>query len=495
MLLAVAMTTLSALAVWAFHAGGYTLSYGDAEAHLNIARRVIDSRTPGYEQLGTVWLPLLHVLTLPFVRSQTLWQNGLAGVVIPALSYVVAAMLLYAIARRVYGEMAAGWAAALTFALNPNLLYLQATPMTEPLFFAVQLSLVWAVVWFAQSQRTAAVLLAGLTGALGTLVRYDGWFVLPFAALAILLSAKENRWLAATVFSLLAALGPVYWLIHNRWIYSNWLEFYNGPYSALAIQGSATYAGRGDWVTAARYFAVAAKECSGWATLGLAAVGLIGVAVRRAWVPVLILAASPVFYVASLHSGGTPIQVPDLWPGGYYNTRYGMAVLPLAAFLAAGIAALVPRRAMVVAIVIVALTPWVLYPRLSNWIVWKEAQVNSQARRAWTRETAQFLREEYQRGDGVYLSFGDQTGILREAGIPLREAMHEGNGLTWIAALTRPDLFWWQKWAIARDGDAVSRAMKAKKARVVRIIRVTGAPAIEVYENEHPLRQGARRSK
>ena len=44
---------------WCFERG-YVLYYGDAEAHLNIARRIVDSRTPGPEQIGTVWLPLPH---------------------------------------------------------------------------------------------------------------------------------------------------------------------------------------------------------------------------------------------------------------------------------------------------------------------------------------------------------------------------------------------------------------------------------------------------
>ncbi|MFZ0798112.1 MAG: hypothetical protein WAM98_10025, partial [Terriglobales bacterium] len=38
------------------------LLYGDAVAHINIARRVFDSQTPGLLQLGTVWLPLPHLL-------------------------------------------------------------------------------------------------------------------------------------------------------------------------------------------------------------------------------------------------------------------------------------------------------------------------------------------------------------------------------------------------------------------------------------------------
>src|SRR6478672_3406837 len=58
------LTAISAAAVWWCASHGYTLYYGDAEAHLNIARRVLDSRTPGPEQLGTAWLPLPHVLML-----------------------------------------------------------------------------------------------------------------------------------------------------------------------------------------------------------------------------------------------------------------------------------------------------------------------------------------------------------------------------------------------------------------------------------------------
>ena len=38
------------------------LNYGDAVAHLHIARRVFDSRTAALLELGSVWLPLPHIL-------------------------------------------------------------------------------------------------------------------------------------------------------------------------------------------------------------------------------------------------------------------------------------------------------------------------------------------------------------------------------------------------------------------------------------------------
>ncbi|MGA8867092.1 MAG: hypothetical protein WB510_08995, partial [Candidatus Sulfotelmatobacter sp.] len=67
---------------------GDVLLYGDAVAHINIARRVFDSKTPGLLQLGTVWLPLPHLLILPFVVSDSLWQSGAGGSLPSMVAYV-----------------------------------------------------------------------------------------------------------------------------------------------------------------------------------------------------------------------------------------------------------------------------------------------------------------------------------------------------------------------------------------------------------------------
>src|SRR5580692_8055029 len=45
------------------------LLYIDSISHLEIARRVVSSTSPGLAQLGYVWLPLPHLLMLPFVWS------------------------------------------------------------------------------------------------------------------------------------------------------------------------------------------------------------------------------------------------------------------------------------------------------------------------------------------------------------------------------------------------------------------------------------------
>ena len=122
------------------------LNYGDAVAHLHIARRVFDSRTPRFSQLGSVWLPLPHILLVPFVQDYQWWATGLAGVIPSALAYIAACAGLYRLVRRFASAAAAALALAF-FALNPNLLYLQTTAMTEPLFLC---EMIWIVVWMVE---------------------------------------------------------------------------------------------------------------------------------------------------------------------------------------------------------------------------------------------------------------------------------------------------------------------------------------------------------
>src|SRR5208282_262410 len=75
------------------------LLYGDAVAHINIARRVIDSQTPGLLQLGTVWLPLPHLLMVPFIFSTTMWQNGGGGSIPSMIAYVFGVVGIFRLVR------------------------------------------------------------------------------------------------------------------------------------------------------------------------------------------------------------------------------------------------------------------------------------------------------------------------------------------------------------------------------------------------------------
>lgn len=475
---------------------GWTLYYGDAEAHLNIARRIVDSRTPGYDQIGTSWLPLPHLLSIPLVGNDRLWRSGLAGAIPSAACFVISGVFLFLAMRRATQSFAAAFAASGLFALNPNLLYLQSTPMTEPAFFAGLMALLYFTILFRDTQSFGAVIGAGLASLAASLARYEGWFLIPFATVYFLLAARrwQLRLLSAVVFGAIASLGPLYWLGHNWWLYNNPLEFYNGPYSAKAIyQRSGTYPGDHDWRKAWLFFRTAAVMCAGWGAVIVAGVGLVGCIIRRTLWPMLLLALPSGFYLWSMYSGGAAIFVPQLWYGSYYNTRYGLAPLPLFAAAGAGVVLLIRgkwRIVAAVAAILAGVIPWLVRPQADNWICWKESQVNSEARRAWTQDAARFLADQYRPGAGIITSFGDLTGILREAGIPLREALHDGNEPAWMAATTRPDLFLHEEWAIAISGDPVATAVErasfktGPRYHLVKCITLKDAPVIEIYKRD-----------
>jgi hypothetical protein len=236
--------------------------------------------------------------------------------------------------------------------------------------------------------------------------------------------------------------------------------------------------------------------CAGWGAIMVAAAGLLGVVLKRVFWPLLLASLPVVFYLWSIYSGGAAIFVPQLWFNSYYNTRYGLAALPLLAVAGACTTLLTAERwrpFVALAAIVIAAAPWLVRPRPDDWICWKESQINSESRRAWTREAAQVLALPYQRGSGIFTSFGDLTGILREAGIPLREALHDGNEPAWMAATTRPNLFLHEEWAIAISGDAVATAVQRARFKtgppgpryhLERTIMIKGAPVIEIYKRD-----------
>lgn len=487
---------LGAAASAYFYWRGSLLYYGDAVAHLNIARRLIDSRTPGWDQIGTVWLPLPHLLMLPFVRSMRLWTTGLAGSISSGLCFVLGGVFFFLATRRAFASAAAATAACLLLAFNPNMLYLQSLAMTEPVFFAAIAALLYFTVRFRQEQSPIWAIAAGLAACAGTLTRYEGWFLIPFVTLYIFFAAREQRIFSAVLFGAVASLGPLWWLAHNWWYFGDPLEFYRGGSSANAIYqraldaGMGRYAGDHDWKLAFLYFRSAATLCAGTPLAWMAMAGAAAAILKRAFWPLILLSLAPVFYVMSIHSAGTPIFMPHLWPHSWYNTRYGLAALPLLAFAAAGLVALAPaklRSFVAAAVVIAAVAPWLAYPRAENWICWKESQVNSEDRRAWTRQAADFLEHNRHSGEGIIAGFGDLTGIFQAAHIPLRATLHEGNEPLWMAALGRPDLFLWDEWAVAASGDPLATALdRARKNGprydlVKTIVVAKGAPVIEIY--------------
>src|SRR5262245_36364355 len=79
-----------ACAAWYYNALGLTLSHYDARGHLIVARRIIDNVTPGWQQIGAVWLPLPHLLNALPVQIDALYRSGASAVAISIASYAIA---------------------------------------------------------------------------------------------------------------------------------------------------------------------------------------------------------------------------------------------------------------------------------------------------------------------------------------------------------------------------------------------------------------------
>ena len=469
--------TASTFGFW-LYLHGYVLYYGDAQAHLNISRSIIDSRTPGYEQIGTVWLPALHLICVPFVRNDWLWSSGLAGTIPVATCFVIAGTCFYLAAKQVFNCMISAGIVLACFALNPNVLYLATIPMTEVVFLA---GLAIALLALVRHNLLLGILASWLM----SLTRYDGWFLIPFLAIGFAFVTRGSRWKTLFGFGFAASIAPLCWVAHNWWETSNPLDFFNGPYSAMAIQGSRDYPGFHNWPVAIQYYAAAGRLCAGPLLIVLGFIGfLCGFLNKFAW-PMIFLLLTPAFYVWSIHSSKNPIFVPELWPHGYYNSRYGIAIVAFAAFATGAIAASLPKdfRMFAVALPFVSVLPWVLHPSPESWITWKESQVNSNSRRAWTARSVAYIKPRYTNGERILTNFGDLTGIFCKADIPLQETLHEGNGPYWLAAATLPDSYRQARWVIVQSGTKLSQKIdQAKGFQLVQSIFSKDAPTVEIYQ-------------
>ncbi|HLW52458.1 MAG TPA: glycosyltransferase family 39 protein [Candidatus Angelobacter sp.] len=477
-LLALLSAVISASALWFCYRRGILFLDGDAPAHINIARRVFDSRTPGLLQLGTVWLPLPHLLDIPFIANDWLWRTGLGGSIPSMLAYIAGTLGIFRLVRGL-ASRAAAWIAGLIYALNPNLIFIQSTAMTESLYLCL---FVWATVFFAEFVRDAAspekppgrsLEKCGLVLAAAVLTRYDGWFLSTVLVAALILYAviaprfSGGLRRSAVKFALLPFLTACLWLAYNHASYGNALEFANGPYSAGAIQQRSrtpsmpTYPGEHFPRTAELYFLKAARLDLGegraeYLLSSAAFIGLLSVIYfARGFWPWIPLWCPVVLYAVSIAWGSVPIYVPGWWPFSYYNLRYGLQLLPaVAVFVAVGyelLSKLVPRRMVALAAaVLIAVSYGSLWLHTPPCL--REAQANGNARVQFEQQLARLL-DQLPPSATIMMDCGAHSGAVEMAGIPFKRVLRESNPGYWEIALTQPAKS--ADYVVAIDGDDV----------------------------------------
>ncbi len=154
---------------------GLSMAHYDAKAHLLVARRMVDSTTPGYAQMGAHWLPLIHLLYLPFVLMDSQYRSALIPSLLSVCAFALSGWLVYRIAARLTGSVAAGLFAASVLLANANLQFLQSAPLTEPVYMVLSLLALDSLLRWREGGGTSIPRLPALWAALGALCRYEGW--------------------------------------------------------------------------------------------------------------------------------------------------------------------------------------------------------------------------------------------------------------------------------------------------------------------------------
>lgn len=433
-----ALSAAASLAAWWWYSGqDLILSHYDTKGHLVVARRVFDSLTPGWKQIGAVWLPLPHLLNMIPVQADVLYRTGLSASILSMAGVALAVAATARLILTVTGSAAGACAGAALLALNPNLLYLGATPMTEPLllglvFFAVADTHAWIA-----SGGERLPLRLGITLAAAAWTRYEAWPAI--AALTGLAGVAWWRGGAAPVAVLRRMVTLAAWpagaallfLVNSRITVGAWFVssgfFVPDPallhrpwYDVMSVVWGATQLG-GSVVTNAGLLAAA------W------------ILVRALW-----KRADAAALVTLAPLAAAALAILAFYQGHPFRIRY---MVPTAAALAlttglglgwASRARWMRRAGWAVPLAVVAAAGLQTPPLSARAPMVTEAQWDRPASRERQRVTA-CLAPAY-RGELVLASMGSLAHYMQELsaeGFQLSDFINEGNGVIWELALAR----------------------------------------------------------
>lgn len=520
----------------------FLVYYGDAVSHMVGARKLVDwSENPGWQQIGTVWLPLPHFLLNPFTLIDEMFTTGFAGLAVSLPSVAATSALIYKLivnqwenaarARGMYNSLSViAFAAALLYALNPSIIYLGITAMTEApfmLFFVA--SAYYLQSWYHHYRATGRIsrlhlILCALSISAATLSRYEAWFLplflIPLVAVVMarpprIVALEEDQTsnahsdpksllrprVSAVLISLISLSGIAIWLAYNASLYGDPFEFANAQYYSAASQALDRPFRESLFLQPANAFFIygsTAFYVYGPALLILAAVGYIvhkktKDGDRRARdVVYAFLLVPPLFTVLSLIVG---IGEMTFW----FNSRFVILLSPLLIMLAAAFVLLrlqsgtfgKGRRRLIVAGAITALFAFqLIMPALSvvatvadaaNGFFYKQSPAAVEA-----GEKLSQLYNEDGGGDSsemimIMTGSAQEHRVMVSSGIPLRNYDSIIESSTWKKSYYEPWIY--DDWIVMSkepDSDA-SKPVSYWKERESTLLQYYET----AYENEY----------
>lgn len=473
---------------------GLGLAYNDARSHLDIGRRVVENLQPGFAQLGSVWLPLPHLLMTFTIWNDFMWHSGLSGAIQSMASFVVTGLLIYLFLKQLSVGIAGRVAGVLVFALNINILYMQSTAMTELLLLATMTAACYELLLWHKSEKIFNLIKAAFWIMLSTLIRYDGWVLFAFAFVLILFHTFRRHGYKQTegvlvLFCTLGGFGVFLWLLWNQMIFKDMLYFAFGPYSANAQQSQLEHAG----VLATKHNLPLSLQTYIYALVynsGLFAVVLSLVGAVMLWfdkkikpslrIATLLLLAPFFFNIVALYLGHSVLFVQGLSGESWFNVRYGLMMMPSIAIF---IGYLV-HRLNLMRFAIIGLLLFVTFFSLVNQdaVTIDDARVGASGKNV--SEVSDWLHENANDTDGfVLISAASHDAIIFSSGLDMKRFIHEGTGEYWDVAIAHPDK--WARWIILRTGDTADntyRGLQFNNAFKEKYTKVHAFPFADIYE-------------
>ncbi len=459
----VTLATVISLGVWYYYySQDLSLAYNDARSHLNIGRRVVDNLNPGLSQLGSVWLPFFHVLEVATIWNDFMYRTGLAGSIISMVSYVIGAVYLLKICNLLGMRKWSSLGALTVYLFNPNLLFMQSTPMTEALLLAMSVCATFYLLKWQQTEKLVDLIGAAFFVMLSTLTRYDGWFLLAYSATVIFLIVlknygKERAIGLSVLFATLAGLGVFLWFLWNKAIFGDFFFFSNSEFSAKAQQDILEAEGRlltkGNPTYSFYVYSLAVEHNLGYVLFILSTVATAFLLFSKRYslevkLVILTLFVPFGFNILALIQGQSVLHLPELYPYTWFNVRYGLMMLPAAA-LALGM--LVDTRTIASILLICTVFLQTGYMYAQNDIITIQDGVQGSSG-SFLNDVGDWLHTHAQTGL-ILVAASSQDALIFRSGLPMKQFIHEGTGNYWKESLIEPTKY--ANWIIMHKGDLV----------------------------------------
>ena len=473
------------------------LIYGDARAHLDVARHVTDALTPGLAQLGSIWLPLPHLLLVPLVAFRPLWHTGAAGAIVSGLCFVYASVRVYSTIEDLTASRVGAWIGFLVFVVNLNMLYLQTTALTEPVLLAFFVGSVYHLTRWMRTLSVRELLWSALFVFCATLTRYEGWALLIAALVAVAVwvrladRRRKSPQANLVLFAAIACYGLVLWFLYNLIIFHDPLYFLHSAYSAQAINGGQAQFGllgtKGSISQTVLTYGWTLIDVVGAPVLIVTGLTAVVVAVtkhperRRTLFTLALLAAPVAFEFASLYAGQTTIRVPQVADYGMWNDRYGVVGLPLAA-VALGVLAGRWRWGRPLAVAATGMA--VLIMALGTPLTLADGRTGTSSPFGGRPETAAaYLRHHY-RGGEVLADDSAASSLMFSSNLNLDQFITVGFHPYWEHAIADPARH--VAWVVAYPNDAVSTDLHDHPDRFTDFRLVNMQDKIKIYQRMGP---------